>query len=671
MSQFNKKLEEARARQKRFYLAGGCVGIIFLALVIIFFVISRGTRVEISPEEAQGISTIRVAGWNGFSIGETVYSLMGYPLVMVSAPGFQDATEQIDSLSLGRVFPVILKELPGRLIIELTHVESDPTMTSWLVNGSYVGRSPTLDIERKAGLYEVTIDHQFYQQKKLNVELQRGEETRLETSLIPVDGLLKIQSYPTESSIYINGKEVGKTPLNWVGGGGRYSIRVSSENYSDTVDDVEITRSESTVVRNYKLALKQGTVVFDLRPKGGRLLVDGVIAEPRLDLDAGVQHTISYAKAGYYPEKQMVEVAADEEKEVVLTLKEEVGDVVIQASPSATIWIGAKNYGPSPVTAELRAIEHTISFKKDGYRTVVKKVRPKGGTSKNVSAKLLTEYQARLKEALPEYTAYAGIRMKLFRVNDTFTMGAPRSQKGQRANEILREVRLSKPFYVSAYEITQAQFSKFQKNRSITNANAPATSISWEEAATFCNWLSAKEGFKPFYSIVNGRVVRFDGTADGYRMLTEAEWEWLARKAGKRKQTIFSWGNETTVPKNAANIADESAKGQVRFYVPQYNDGYSGEAPVGRFTQEPSGLYDMSGNVSEWVHDTYSIVPEGVGSTLRNPLGSARGQSHVVKGANWSSGTITNLRPSFREGITAGRSDVGFRIARYLYGGEK
>jgi formylglycine-generating enzyme required for sulfatase activity len=78
----------------------------------------------------------------------------------------------------------------------------------------------------------------------------------------------------------------------------------------------------------------------------------------------------------------------------------------------------------------------------------------------------------------------------------------------------------------------------------------------------------------------------------------------------------------------------------------------------------------MAGNVSEWVHDVYSIVPPSRGTVVSNPLGQQRGESHVVKGANWRSGTLTTLRPAFREGLAGGREDVGFRIGRYLYGGE-
>jgi formylglycine-generating enzyme required for sulfatase activity len=78
----------------------------------------------------------------------------------------------------------------------------------------------------------------------------------------------------------------------------------------------------------------------------------------------------------------------------------------------------------------------------------------------------------------------------------------------------------------------------------------------------------------------------------------------------------------------------------------------------------------MAGNVSEWVHDVYSILPPRNEQIADNPLGEQQGAAHVVKGANWRSGTITTLRPAFREGLTGGRDDLGFRIGRYLYGGK-
>ena len=174
--------------------------------------------------------------------------------------------------------------------------------------------------------------------------------------------------------------------------------------------------------------------------------------------------------------------------------------------------------------------------------------------------------------------------------------------------------------------------------------------------------------YPAFYKINNARVIAVNDHADGYRLLTEAEWEWLARKSGKKKQTVFPWGNESVVPVMAGNIADESANGLASFYVPNYNDGYAKVAPVGSFPAEVSGLFDLTGNVSEWVHDFYSLAPPIEKTVQVDPLGPSFGDAHVIKGSSWRSGTRTLLRAAYRDGLMDRRDDVGFRIGRYLYG---
>ena len=120
----------------------------------------------------------------------------------------------------------------------------------------------------------------------------------------------------------------------------------------------------------------------------------------------------------------------------------------------------------------------------------------------------------------------------------------------------------------------------------------------------------------------------------------------------------------------AGNIADETARGLERFYIPNYTDNFAGIAPVGSFPAEPSGLFDMTGNVSEWVNDYYSLEPPLSDTLEVDPLGPPYGDSHVVKGSNWQSGTRTTLRAAYRDGALAGRENLGFRIGRYLYGGK-
>jgi len=670
MSQFNEKLDQAKNRQKRIYLFSGLTVMSILLLVVVLFVFSRGTRVEIMPMEANELATISVIEGFSFSIGDVVYSLAGNPVISASAPGFKVATKTIDSVYLGKVFPLELFELPGRLVIKISGNERNLSKTAWQINGRDTDLSDKLDLELEAGSYTITINNPFFQLKVLTVEIKRRKQTKLQVDLQPVDGMLNISSKPDGAKVFLNEKVIGQTPLEYSQNGGLYTLRVTAENYADTIEQFEITRSKPEVNRNYQLEYKKTKVALKLTPEGGTLLVDGVQAKEPLFLNTIVEHRLTYMKAGYYTETKSVRFSADQEKEISFQLKPEIGQVKISSSPPASIWINNKDYGISPVNVSLPAVTHQIIFKKPGYRSVSRTVKPTGKSVQKISTTLLTEYQARLQEAPLELTNQAGIKLKLFVMRNHLTMGAPRSEKGQRANEFQRNISLTKPFYASIFEITNSQFAKFNPKKAQGAANIPITLISWQEAVAYCNWLSKKEKLQLFYEITNGKVNDFNANADGYRLLSEAEWEWLARKSGKTKQTIFSWGNETIIPPNAANIADETAKGQVTFYVPNYNDGYVNVAPVGSFNRELSGLYDMAGNVSEWVHDVYLVMPPMTNTTVRNPMGEQRGQSHVIKGANFRSGSITMLRPAFREGLTAGRDDVGFRVGRYLYGGK-
>ena len=369
-----------------------------------------------------------------------------------------------------------------------------------------------------------------------------------------------------------------------------------------------------------------------------------------------------------FTEKKNITLNDDQVVNLAFALKKEMGLVEINSSPQVEVEINGKSIGKTPIEVTLMAVEQKITLHKRGFRSITKRITPTAAKTKYINVTLISEKLAQLKETRQIYTHKAGGRLKLFRPNDTFVMGAHRSEKGQRANEFLKKVRLTKAFYAGISEVTNAEFRHFNKSKAGT-ANYPVTSVLWIDAAKFCNWLSQLEGLDPVYKINKHQLIGVNNNSNGYRLLTEAEWEWLARKSAKSVQTRFVWGDGYVIPKKSVNIADELAKGSVKVFVSQYNDGYAGIAPVKSFSQEKSGLYDQGGNVSEWTHDNYSIVLPKSGKVFKNPFDLSKGNSHVVKGANWRSGSVTELRSSFREGLVNARDDLGFRIGRYVDGG--
>ena len=101
-------------------------------------------------------------------------------------------------------------------------------------------------------------------------------------------------------------------------------------------------------------------------------------------------------------------------------------------------------------------------------------------------------------------------------------------------------------------------------------------------------------------------------------------------------------------------------------HISGYSDGNKKRATVGSYQREKSGLFDMSGNVSEWVHDIYTVEPPDKDLTYADFLGPKRGSQHIVKGSNYLSSSWTEFRGSFKESSDGARSDVGFRIARFI-----
>jgi formylglycine-generating enzyme required for sulfatase activity len=112
------------------------------------------------------------------------------------------------------------------------------------------------------------------------------------------------------------------------------------------------------------------------------------------------------------------------------------------------------------------------------------------------------------------------------------------------------------------------------------------------------------------------------------------------------------------------NYADNSSAYVTGRVLGGYNDGHVTTAPVGSLKANQHRLYDMGGNVGEWVHDVYSI-PSANGATETDPLGAQNGDNYVIRGASWTRSKIAELRLSYRDYGQAGRDDVGFRLARY------
>lgn len=249
----------------------------------------------------------------------------------------------------------------------------------------------------------------------------------------------------------------------------------------------------------------------------------------------------------------------------------------------------------------------------------------------------------------------------------SFTMGSPADELWRSSDEVQHSVTVS-DFYMSKYEVTQKEYFELMgKNPStFPDVELPVENITWYEAVAFCNAKSNAEGLKPAY-IIEGDKVTWDKTADGYRLPTEAEWEYACR-AG----TTTPFNTETSPSADEANYYGHYPYDIEDNYFAQENlatkPGEYRETTVkpGSFAPNKWGLYDMHGNVSEWCFDIYGdygTMPE------ENPTGAESGNMHVTRGGGWND-FAKNMRSAYRATTAADKSsyNLGMRLVRGAIG---
>jgi formylglycine-generating enzyme required for sulfatase activity len=240
----------------------------------------------------------------------------------------------------------------------------------------------------------------------------------------------------------------------------------------------------------------------------------------------------------------------------------------------------------------------------------------------------------------------------------SFTMGCtperdldranPEGRKGCYSDETpAHSVRLTKPFLLSTTEVTQGQWRSVMNTNPAHNRHCgpdcPVEKVSWSDAVMFANALSKKEGLRPAYRI-SGQSVTWDRSASGYRLPTEAEWEYAAR-AGE--DTAYAGSNEVD---------------RVAWYADNTNKTHR----VAAKQKNAWGLYDMSGNVWEWCWDRY----RSYSGSSTDPVGPDSGHdSRVARGGSCRDGGQSPVRIAPRR-IGSPRFtsyDIGFRLARTIH----
>jgi formylglycine-generating enzyme required for sulfatase activity len=250
----------------------------------------------------------------------------------------------------------------------------------------------------------------------------------------------------------------------------------------------------------------------------------------------------------------------------------------------------------------------------------------------------------------------------------SFTMGSPASEPGRSSygnRETQHQVTLTRPYYLCDHEVTQAEWYAVMQTRPsrLTGDNLPVEQVSWFDAIEYCNQRSVDESLAPVYTLsevdtsgghIMDAIVSWIRDANGYRLPTEAEWEYACR-AG----STSAFSNGPIIAVIGYDCSDDANLDLVGWYC---GNALNTTHDAGGKVANAWGLKDMHGNVDEWCWDRYGDYPAG---PVSDPAGPSWGGNRVFRGGGWKH-TAQYCRSAGRLYYTPGSREfpIGPRVAR-------
>ena len=662
-------------------------------LALVSWYLATGRAVQIVTTPAADSTRLRGAGLVLDLGSKGHFARPGKYEALIEHPGYVPLRAPVlVTDAANQVFRFKLRKLPGRLAVK----SSVPARMS--VAGRDLGAVPG-EFKLEPGRHEIVVTAARHLPYTVPVDIAGANQLqRLRVQLVPSWAPVTITTEPSGAEVLVDGDPAGRSPANLELEAGSHRVELRHAGYKAWITDVQVVANEPQVLGPVRLGLPDGTLVVRTRPSGASVSVGGAYrgrTPLTIDVRPDTPLALVLTRDGHEPATESLSVAAGARRELDVALVPIYGEVTVRAEPaSAEVLADGRALGRAGQTFRLPAMQQQLEVRLAGFRPYRATITPRpglpqvidvrlevGGTSSGATVTATTGDSGSAPEtAQPAAAAVSlaatvrtgsGADLRLLPAG-TFDMGSPRRESGRRANEAQRAVELQRRVYLGVYEVTNGEYKQFRpQHRSgfagqstLELERQPVVNVSWQEAAEYCNWLSQQEGLPAAYQGQGAQLALLVPATTGYRLPTEAEWEWAARAGRDGSLRKYPWGDALPVPAGSGNFGDRKGQPLLQTYLEYLDDGHAATATVGSFAANPLGFHDLGGNVSEWTSDLYTVQPATTAAAV-DPVAGGPGALRVIRGSSWRHATVTELRAAYRDYGDRRRDDLGFRIARY------